>query len=201
MKWERQFCRLITFVSLPEKFKSILSNLELSFFIGLFNRIIAARERGGKSEPAWKKNATHRGSPIVRTLVLIKKVARDVKTPNPPSQRHLSRKQGIAKGTISAILKKDSGLNFKTKVRTYVLFSHRAEQRLKQGPRSLRWSVLVSSPFFLTFDQTYLSMNDMDGQMKGLLWVQGEFSAWKLEIVGLVLSIPPRSTTNPTITG
>ena len=57
----------------------------------------------------------------VRVPALIKKVAWDVKNPNPLSQRDLSRKHGIAKSRVFAILNKDLGLKFKKKVRIHLL--------------------------------------------------------------------------------
>ena len=129
--------------------------------------IIAAKESGGKSGPARKKNATNPGSPIARTPALITKVASDVKTPDPQSQRDLFRKHEIAKGTVSASLKKDLGLNFKKKVTTHLLLPHQAVQRFERGPRFLRCISRCKLPLVLTFDETYLSMNSVNGQTKG----------------------------------
>ena len=55
LKWERQFRKLTTFVSLPRKSKSISPNRKLSFLIGLFTKLLLPRRAEGKVDQREKK--------------------------------------------------------------------------------------------------------------------------------------------------
>ena len=112
---------------------------------------------------------------------------------NPLSQRKLSRKHGIAMSIFSAILKKDLRLNFKRKMRTHLPLSHQATKRLERSPRFLRRISSCRLPSVLTFDETYLSMNDMEDQRKGYCqskenpapesWKKKPLSRWPTKIL------------------
>jgi hypothetical protein len=130
-------------------------------------RVLAGKQKTVKGKAAKPKICKNPGTPVVRTLSLIRKMARAVNSLNPPTQRELSRKHGIGLGTVSKILKEDLGMNYKKKVKTHVLTAKQALQRLERGPRFKRCLSRRKLPYIISLDETYVTMNDMTGQRDG----------------------------------
>ncbi|OWA52644.1 hypothetical protein BV898_17091 [Hypsibius exemplaris] len=118
-----------------------------------------------KKKPA--KNVNNGGLPVIRTQQLIKKVAKMIDTPNPPTQREISCKLGVSTGTVSRVLKKNLGQTFRKKVTTHVLTRKQAQQRLDRGPYFLRCLSRRNLPRIVSLDEMYLDMNDFTCERKG----------------------------------
>ena len=60
------------------------------------NNIINAKEKKGRKKSSSKKQSKNPGTPLFHTKSLVNKVAKDIDCANPPRQRDLVRKYGVA---------------------------------------------------------------------------------------------------------
>jgi transposase-like protein len=70
-------------------------------------RVLARKQKNLKGRTSKPKKSKNPGTPVVRTVSLIRKVVRAVKNPNPPTQRELSRKHRIGLSTVRRSLNED----------------------------------------------------------------------------------------------
>ncbi|OWA50502.1 hypothetical protein BV898_15015 [Hypsibius exemplaris] len=117
-------------------------------------RVIKSEKEEDIPSKTEVKNVNKRGLPFIRFDDLIKRIAKSIDTPNPPTQREISCKLGISTGTVSRVLKEDLGLTYHRKVTTHVLTPKPAQQRLDCGPHFLRCLSRQKLPVIVSIDET-----------------------------------------------
>ena len=185
-------------------------------FLIIVRRVIFRQKdkENGLTTPV-KKLPDHM-KPRVRSKALIRKVASVIKSPNLPSQHSMSRKLGIAIGTVNNILKKDLKVKLRKKTKTHMLTAKQAQQRLDRAPGFLEYLTPRKLKYIITFDETTVSSNDIDGQTNFYYQFEGQVvpeswrkmpkSSWPKQLmvaIGIcyrgktkVYIVPPKSKVN-----
>ena len=91
----------------PREISSVLKERNMTLSPSGVSLLI--RRNSGKSNKQVKrtKRRTNPGSPKIRTKILIGKVKKDLKRPNPLTQKEVFVKHKISKGTLWNVINKD----------------------------------------------------------------------------------------------
>ncbi|OWA53440.1 hypothetical protein BV898_17868 [Hypsibius exemplaris] len=155
---------LYHFLPSSRKIQKNLAEKGISVSYRTILRVIKSEKEEDIPSKTEVKNVNKRGLPFIRSDDLIKKIAKSIDTPNPPTQREISCKLGIFTSTVSRVLKEDLGLTYHKKVTTHVLTPKQAQQRLDRGPHFLRCLSRRKLPVIVSIDETYLDLNEFTGE-------------------------------------
>lgn len=127
-------------------------------------RVIARDKEEANGEGRLPKKLGPQCLLAARTKALVRKVSKAIKSPNPPSQVELARRFKTSRGTIQNVLMKDLGAELRKKRKTHTLTPEQCQQRLDRGPGFLQYLTPRKLRYIFTFDETWITTNDLDGQ-------------------------------------
>ena len=101
-----------------------------------------------------------------RIIAIVKKVAKDINNPNPPSQKQMAMKNGVSASTIIRIIDKDCDAESRRKYTVHALSDKQAQQRLERRPNFLKYLKGEKWKFILTIDEFWIYSSYVNGQSK-----------------------------------
>ncbi|OQV11545.1 hypothetical protein BV898_14122 [Hypsibius exemplaris] len=101
---------LYRFLPSTRKIQKNLAEKGISVSYGTILRVIKSEEEEDIPLKKEVKNVNKRKLPFIRSDNLIKKIAKAIDTPNPPTQREISCKLRFSTGTVLRVLKENLGL-------------------------------------------------------------------------------------------
>jgi len=113
-----------------------------------------------------EKSALPRGRKKLRTPAMIAKVKRAVTGPNPATQNQLAKKHQVSQSTIHRIIHQDLGGVLRKKHRVHALSNRQIQQRLDRGPGFLKRISGQKWKFFLTVDEAWVYLTNVNGRRK-----------------------------------
>jgi hypothetical protein len=96
--------------------------------LSIVHSVITQKKEDSGRLKSPKRLATHQ-RPSVILKSFLKELEMEISKPNPLRTRQLSRKYGVAKGTIYTAVKRDLRATMKSKMRTQALLAKQAFQR------------------------------------------------------------------------
>ena len=127
-------------------------------------KIIRRKKAEQIGAPRTEKKLPQQCLPSSRTPALIRKVKKAVYKKNPPTQSCLARMYNVSRRTIKRIFEEDLGIKTRKKKKTHHLTEKQAQQRLDRGPAFLEHLTPRKLRYLFTFDETYISLDDLSGE-------------------------------------
>ena len=110
------------------------------------------------------KKLRDQNKPTVRLKRLVSKVKKLISSPNPPSQRKISRSLGISVRTMNRVTHDDFHTGTRKKMRTHALSHVQVAKRKEIVPRLLKHLSQKKLDYIISLDEAWLSVNNTAGQ-------------------------------------
>lgn len=117
-----------------------------------------------------------RGSPRLRTPMLVAAIEKDLSGPNPLTRAAVSRKHNVSATTVARVVSQDLEGKVRKKFRVHALSHKQAKQRLDRGPRFLRYLSRGKWKNIVTIDEAWVYLTHANGVRKIYYEFRGERS-------------------------